>query len=1177
MAATLVDSAPTAFDTTHHRVDQHFAQTRQSRLVALMSSQAHPGALPHRLPLISDNPERARNSSASDPGHSTTLSRHTASASYHSSALSSHPLHNSVPHTSRLPPGPGQNLRTRTALPDTEDDLEDAEREDGPPSELHSVAASSSSCSPPIPPRRTDSLPHHRSAVKPRTVSIVTPDEQRSSIYRDHYSASEPGHGSTASSSTRDYHALGPKPFSIRRHPPSAFPHPQNPSLNSLEHNTLRLHQRASDADLSQKRKTHVFAMSHASAVQDQYYEQSLYRSVSTLSVAKSSRNKLRKAPPSSHGRSLSIDEGQAYAAARASKSALTLDLTHAPSDAQRTRENHPRQRADSEIGYLSETEKRMSVVSSRRATADYYPSFTSTASQTQLLQIPTTMPPTRQATLSSTASSSSTSPERGRRPRHPTFRSSSTSAHTSLSMSSGGSASTAPTSVSLHEMSSSDWAGRMASGVGAGDEELSVVVQRSSRAGRSRSTPRKLLKKRTPPTPSSAHSRLSPPQSPPPPLPTSVPSSPTQQKAKTKRSKSFLGLRLSFSKGKDRDERPSFDEQRDRFGLPSLRVSEPMWVNSGQLENPSHQQRPTSWFRRTSTHALESLAMTDPHALSSSAVAELTSRLSMVEPSGGQEGVFEFDMRSPDGSLLGHGHDGDGGNAFDPYRGVSASDEGKARPRPLKERKQLFREGAVGETMRRWTLAMTDVPDEVLLDELERLRRGGPAASSQGHSLPATRRGSVEGSTGEENWVEFGMTARNGKRKSMTVSGHEFVYGGPSRKKGQFNVGGEEDEEDECSVDDASSVSSSLEAGDNDDEPHHFNHELSPIIASPSSDTDWTTARRALLCCRDVIRTERSYLTHLHQLTEIAYPSSSSAFASLVSSRTRMIIYTYLPDLIRASEAFLARLEDDPSAWGVSAALIGCEEEIESAFVRWCGVVGEVFTDAASNPSSPPPESTGIRSRVGSTVGFGMKGRSKSGLGMGELQSVYTEKQRPVSYYDGIISPSQSSTFPAPPKSPPRPSTGLFTAALGTGLAFGLSPPNHYSQLNPGTTTTTASKPNGSGTLSRTLTHWRRKSTLSQSVSSLPALSKTKEKERKWKGGSLAKVGSGRKVVSVRELAIQPTQRVTRYVLQYRDLLNHTPVSSPSRALVERALEAALKMAQRCDRAQGNSAFLRM
>jgi len=77
----------------------------------------------------------------------------------------------------------------------------------------------------------------------------------------------------------------------------------------------------------------------------------------------------------------------------------------------------------------------------------------------------------------------------------------------------------------------------------------------------------------------------------------------------------------------------------------------------------------------------------------------------------------------------------------------------------------------------------------------------------------------------------------------------------------------------------------------------------------------------------------------------------------------------------------------------------------------------------------------------------------------------------------------------------------------------------------------------------------------------------------------------------SVRDLAIQPTQRVMRYVLLYRgmfyshstiscskscgiDLLESTPLTSPSRALVERALEAATRIANKCDHAQGNAAF---
>jgi len=60
----------------------------------------------------------------------------------------------------------------------------------------------------------------------------------------------------------------------------------------------------------------------------------------------------------------------------------------------------------------------------------------------------------------------------------------------------------------------------------------------------------------------------------------------------------------------------------------------------------------------------------------------------------------------------------------------------------------------------------------------------------------------------------------------------------------------------------------------------------------------------------------------------------------------------------------------------------------------------------------------------------------------------------------------------------------------------------------------------------------------------------------------------------AIRDLAILPTQRVMRYVLLYRDLLAHTPSTSPSRALVERAVEAARRIAHKCDRAQGNSAF---
>ncbi|KAF9245875.1 hypothetical protein BU15DRAFT_58813 [Melanogaster broomeanus] len=95
-----------------------------------------------------------------------------------------------------------------------------------------------------------------------------------------------------------------------------------------------------------------------------------------------------------------------------------------------------------------------------------------------------------------------------------------------------------------------------------------------------------------------------------------------------------------------------------------------------------------------------------------------------------------------------------------------------------------------------------------------------------------------------------------------------------------------------------------------------------------------------------------------------------------------------------------------------------------------------------------------------------------------------------------------------------------------------------------------------------------------SESQITLPALSS-------WKlvsgAGQEPNGQSPSRRFSVRDLAIQPTQRVMRYVLLYRDLLNCTPSASPSRPLVECALEVATRIANECDGAQRNPAFLRI
>ncbi|KAG7099698.1 hypothetical protein E1B28_001518 [Marasmius oreades] len=75
--------------------------------------------------------------------------------------------------------------------------------------------------------------------------------------------------------------------------------------------------------------------------------------------------------------------------------------------------------------------------------------------------------------------------------------------------------------------------------------------------------------------------------------------------------------------------------------------------------------------------------------------------------------------------------------------------------------------------------------------------------------------------------------------------------------------------------------------------------------------------------------------------------------------------------------------------------------------------------------------------------------------------------------------------------------------------------------------------------------------------------------------GGVVIDARTNKRIYSVRDLAILPVQRVTRYTLLYRDLLNHTPTSSPCRPILERAVEISHRIAQRCDKAQGNAQLL--
>ncbi|KAJ7109947.1 hypothetical protein C8R44DRAFT_883965 [Mycena epipterygia] len=249
------------------------------------------------------------------------------------------------------------------------------------------------------------------------------------------------------------------------------------------------------------------------------------------------------------------------------------------------------------------------------------------------------------------------------------------------------------------------------------------------------------------------------------------------------------------------------------------------------------------------------------------------------------------------------------------------------------------------------------------------------------------------------------------------------------------------------------------------------------PSLPSASSTATWQSARRALLTCRELVRTERHYLTSLQAL-----------LAGGTRAPPPALMCAYAGALARESAGLLRRMEDDPSAWGVAAAFLGAEEALETALVAWCGVVGGWF--------------------VGANAAKGPRRLSKARQMSEGGEELEKEKEPRMSWR------TRRGSGASAPRPPP-----LRISSVG---ALSAGAPSVESR-------------------------------------SAPTTPVPRERERP----------------AVRDLAILPTQRIMRYVLLYRDLLDHTPASSPSRALVERAMEAALRIAQRCDRAQGNAAFL--
>jgi len=124
--------------------------------------------------------------------------------------------------------------------------------------------------------------------------------------------------------------------------------------------------------------------------------------------------------------------------------------------------------------------------------------------------------------------------------------------------------------------------------------------------------------------------------------------------------------------------------------------------------------------------------------------------------------------------------------------------------------------------------------------------------------------------------------------------------------------------------------------------------------LKQDSNIASWSSARQALLLCRELIRTERRYIKSLKTL-----------ITNGTSSPPPPAMLPYLPGLITTSEAFLQLMEQDPSVQGVSKALLALSSNLREAFVNWCRVVGHFFDSSEGGTCKSDSEEAAERAAL--------------------------------------------------------------------------------------------------------------------------------------------------------------------------------------------------------------------
>ncbi|KAF4567775.1 hypothetical protein EYR40_006783 [Pleurotus pulmonarius] len=106
---------------------------------------------------------------------------------------------------------------------------------------------------------------------------------------------------------------------------------------------------------------------------------------------------------------------------------------------------------------------------------------------------------------------------------------------------------------------------------------------------------------------------------------------------------------------------------------------------------------------------------------------------------------------------------------------------------------------------------------------------------------------------------------------------------------------------------------------------PFHPLRPSLPSLSDPALMSTWQSARRAMLSCKEIARSERYYMASLRSL---------SSHEQDIPTALAEVVRTHVPSLISASQSFVGALGRDSSSWGTANAFLINQDLIQSAFI---------------------------------------------------------------------------------------------------------------------------------------------------------------------------------------------------------------------------------------------------